>query len=66
MTPERRVTRPTNWKITGASGHRDRTGPDPQEWWSPAQASMIRDRLSDVHVRAAGASSIIEGDVNPR
>jgi len=27
---------------------------------------MIRDRLSEVHVRAAGASSIIEGDVNPR
>ena len=26
----------------------------------------IRDHLSDVHVRAAGASSIIEGDVNAR
>ena len=26
----------------------------------------IRDRLSDVHVRAAGATSIIEGDVDPR
>ncbi|MET1006034.1 MAG: hypothetical protein ABWX96_10820 [Propionibacteriaceae bacterium] len=25
----------------------------------------IRDRLSDVHVRAAGASCIIEGDVDP-
>ena len=26
----------------------------------------IRDRLSDVHVRSAGASSIIEGDIDPR
>ena len=25
----------------------------------------IRDHLSDVHVRAAGATTIIEGDVNP-
>lgn len=26
----------------------------------------IRDHLSDVHLRAAGASCIIEGDVDPR